>query len=131
MQPTHDLPVFAERTCFAYRQALVRETPRTRRSLDMRERPRDGMAWPLFLVAAAAGPAAALFHEFEVVPLGPSASLWPLLVIVLAAGFGLCLGLRLGRDEVRGQKWLAVFPNGLVLCLYGFFLLFFGLGGSR
>jgi hypothetical protein len=85
----------------------------------------------LLLAAAAAGPAAALLHEFDLVPLGPTASLWPLLVIVLASVFGIILGLWIGRQDLRRLRWLAVTPNGLVLCFYGFLLLFFGLGGSR
>lgn len=84
-----------------------------------------------FLIAAAAGPAAALLHELDLVPLGPAASLWPLLVIVVAAGSGILVGLRIGRHDLPGLRWLAMIPNGLVLLFYGFFLLFFGLGGSR
>lgn len=89
------------------------------------------MVWSRFLGAAAAGPAAALLHELDVVPLGPRASLWPLLVIVLAAALGIFLGLRIGRQDFRGLRWFVMIPNGLVLCFYSFFLLFFGLGGSR
>lgn len=64
-------------------------------------------------------------------PLGPTANLWPLVGIVLAAAFGIVLGLRVGRRDFRRVRWLAMMPNGLVLCFYGFLLLFFGLGGSR
>lgn len=92
---------------------------------------RGGMTSPLFLAAAAAGPAAALLYEFDLVPGGPTASLLPVLAIVLAASFGIVLGLKIGRHYLRGMRWLAVLPNTLVLCFYGFFLLFFGLGGSR
>jgi len=86
--------------------------------------------WPL-LLAAAAGPSTALLHEFDLVPLGPTASLWPVLVIVLASVLGIVLGLRIGRQGLRRLRWLAVMPNALILCFYGFLLLFFGLGGSR
>jgi len=89
------------------------------------------MVWALFLGAAAAGPATALLHEFDVVPLGPTASLWPLLVIVLAAALGIFLGLSIGRQDFRRLRWLVMMPNGVVLCFYSFLLLFFGLGGSR
>ncbi|MEX2529432.1 MAG: hypothetical protein WD960_01555 [Gemmatimonadota bacterium] len=89
------------------------------------------MDWALILVAAAAGPATALLHEFDVLSLGRTAGLWPLLVIVLAAAFGMILGLRIGRRGFQWLRWLAMIPNGVVLCLYGFLLLFFGLGGSR
>jgi hypothetical protein len=87
--------------------------------------------WSLLLAGAAAGPAVALFHEFDVVPFGPTASLWPLLLIVLASLFGIVLGLRIARQGFRRLRWLVVAPNGLVLCFYGFLLLFFWLGGSR
>lgn len=92
---------------------------------------RSGMIQALFLGAAAAGPGTALLHEFNLVPLGPAASLWPLLVIVLTAVLGIFLGLRIGHQDFRRVRWLAMMPNGLVLCFYGFLLLFFGPGGSR
>ena len=88
-------------------------------------------SWRRLLVAAAAGPAAVLVHELHLVPLGLAASLWPLLVIVLAAGFGLLLGLRSGRCDRPWLRWLAAIPNAAILCFYGFLLLFFGLDGSR
>jgi hypothetical protein len=97
----------------------------------MSDPPRIGIVWARVLVAAAAGPATALLHEFDVLSLGPAASLWPLLVIVLAAVLGIVLGLRIGRQGLRRLRWLAMIPNGLILCLYSFFMLFFGLGGSR
>jgi VIT1/CCC1 family predicted Fe2+/Mn2+ transporter len=65
------------------------------------------------------------------VSVGPAASLWPILVIVLVAVLGLVLGLRAGRRGPRWLRWLVVTPNGLVLLFYGFLLMFFGLGGSR
>ena len=97
----------------------------------MSDPPRSGVMWSLLLAGAAAGPAAALLHEFDIVPLGSTASLWPLLVIVLASLLGIVLALRIGRRGLHRLRWLAVAPNGLVLCFYGFLLLFFGLGGSR
>ena len=83
------------------------------------------------LVAAAAGPATALLHEFNVWSPGPSASLWPLLMIVLVALLGTFLGLSVGRRDYRRLRWLAAVPNTMVLFFYSFLLLFFGLGGSR
>lgn len=77
-----------------------------------------------------AGPTTAFLHELDAVSLGPTASLWPLFVIVLVAVLGIFLVLRIGPD-FRLLRWLAIAPNGLVLCYYGFFLLFFGLGASR
>lgn len=71
---------------------------------------RGGVMWSLLLAGAAAGPAAALLHESDVVPLGPTASLWPLLVIVLASVFGIVLGLRIGRQDSRRLRWLVLFP---------------------
>lgn len=97
----------------------------------MTDSPRNGMVWPIFLCAAAVGPAAALLYEFDIVPLGPSASLWPYGVVVFAAVLGIFFGLRMGPGDIRPLRWLAMLPNGLVLCFYGFFLVFFGLGGSR
>ena len=91
----------------------------------------EGTGWIRLLGAAAAGPAAVLVHELDLVPLGPAAGLWPLMVIVLAAGFGLFLGLRIGRRDLRWLRCLAAIPNAATLCFYGFLLLFFGLGGSR
>lgn len=84
-----------------------------------------------FFAAAAAGPATAILHEFDLVPIGPPGTLWPLVVIVLASMLGIFFGLRFGQQNFRRLRWLAMMPNGLVLCFYGFFLLFFGLGGSR
>jgi hypothetical protein len=97
----------------------------------MSNHPRSGLVRVLFLVAAAAGPATALLHEFNVWSPGPSASLWPLLMIVLVALLGTFLGLSVGRRDFRRLRWLAVVPNTLVLFFYSFLLLFFGLGGSR
>lgn len=97
----------------------------------MSDHPNSGLVRVLFLFAAAAGPATALLHEFNVWSPGPSASLWPLFVIVLAAVLGTFLGLSAGRRDFRRLRWLALVPNALVLFFYGFLLLFFGLGGSR
>lgn len=83
------------------------------------------------LIAAAAGPTTALLHEFSIVSLGPTTSLWPVLAIVLAALLGIVLVLGIGHREFPRSRWFATIPNGAVLLLYGFFLLFFGLGGSR
>lgn len=83
------------------------------------------------LIAAAAGPAAALLHEVDAFSLGPPASLWPVLAIVLAAGLGMTAGLAFGPRGSRRIRWIALIPNGAVLLFYGFLLLFFGLGGSR
>lgn len=96
----------------------------------MDDPPRGGMTPALFL-AAGAGPATAFLYESGLVPLGPTASLWPYAVIVLAAVVGIFLGLKIRHRGMRRLHWLAVLLNGLVLCFYGFFLLFFGLGGSR
>ena len=78
-----------------------------------------------------AGPSAALAHEVGLVSVGPSATLWPVGFVVFLASVGILVGVGIAS---RGSRLLAVtvvLPNLLVLATYGFFLVFFGLGGSR
>ncbi len=73
----------------------------------------------------------AWLHETGTLQVGASASLAPVAAVVLVAGVGLWVGI---RAIVRGPRWagvLAGLANGAVLALYGFLLVFFGLGGSR
>lgn len=85
----------------------------------------------LSAAACAAGPAAAVLHEADVLSVGPSATLWPVGFVTAAAAVGLALGHRIWRRDSRALGAVVAVPNGLVLALYGFLLLFFGLGGSR
>ncbi|HUP51568.1 MAG TPA: hypothetical protein VM198_03780 [Longimicrobiales bacterium] len=78
-----------------------------------------------------AGPAMAVLYETGLVRLGPRATLWPVGVVAGAAGVGVIVGVLLGR-RVSGLVGVIVSgANALVLAYYGFFLAFFGLGGSR
>lgn len=95
------------------------------------EPPGSRRTWALVVAAAVVGPATAVLHELDIVSLGPAATLWPLLAIVLATVLGIVLGLRIGHRDSRRLRWVAMIPNGLVLLFYGFLFLFFGLGGSR
>ncbi len=86
------------------------------------------------LVAAAAlvaGPAMAVLHQTGTLSLGPSTTLWPIAFVVVAAGAGLATGVTVAARISRRLGALVAAPNLLVLALYGFLLLFFGLGGSR
>ena len=87
--------------------------------------------WLLAAGAFAAGPTAAALYETGTLALGPSATLWPIGFIAVVAAAGLVTGLRLGTRVSRVLGAVISIPNGLVLVFYGFFLLFFGLGGSR
>ena len=73
----------------------------------------------------------AFLHENGSLSLGSSAGLWPIVVVVLVAGIGLWVGLRAAIRRPRWVGLLAVVANGLIVMLYGFLLVFFGLGGSR
>lgn len=87
--------------------------------------------WMLAAAAFAAGPGMAVLYESDVLALGPSATLWPIGFVTVAAAAGLVTGLRVGAHSSRALGALIAVPNALVLVLYGFFLLFFGFGGSR
>lgn len=83
------------------------------------------------LAAMVAGPVVAVLHEAGLLSLGPPATLWPVAVIVVVALVGVLMGARVW---VTGSPWwgaVVVLPNLLVLGPYLFFLLFFGMGGSR
>ncbi len=92
---------------------------------------RSGEVWRLAAAAFAAGPGMAVLHETGTLSLGPSATLWPIGFVVVAAAAGLVTGLRLATRVSRGLGALVAVPNLIVLLFYGFFLLFFGFGGSR
>lgn len=77
------------------------------------------------------GPAIAALHETGILSVGPSATLWPVFSVVVVAGAGLWVVAKALDDRSIWMRLLAALPNGLVLMFYGFFLLFFGLGGSR
>ena len=81
--------------------------------------------------AVVLGPGAALLHEMGTLSIGPQATLWPILVIVIVAAAGLAIGLRAAARPPRLAGVLAALPNAAVVAFYGFLVLFFGLGGSR
>jgi len=87
--------------------------------------------WALAAAAVAVGPGMAVLYETDVLALGPSATLWPIGFVTVAAAAGLVTGLRVGARASWALGALVAVPNGLVLAFYGFFLLFFGFGGSR
>ncbi len=83
------------------------------------------------LAASISGPAIAALHETGKLSVGPSATFWPVFFVVLVAGAGLVVVAKALSGRSIWIRLLAALPNGLVLMFYGFFLLFFGLGGSR
>ncbi len=85
----------------------------------------------LVMAAFVVGPGTAVLHETGVLSLGPTATLWPIGFIVIAALAGLGTGLSIAHRVSRGLGALVAIPNLVVLGLYSFLLLFFGLGGSR
>ena len=84
----------------------------------------------LGVVAAIAGPAIAGLYEQGAL-LGREATLAPLAIVVAVAGLGLGIGVWASLNRPRWGGLLAIFTNGIVVLLYGFLLVFFGLGGSR
>lgn len=92
---------------------------------------RTGTIPPASFLAFAIGPGLAALHEARIVSVGPAATLWPLVVIVMGAVLGTAVGLRLVRRGFRLSGAVLAAPNLLVLLFYGFLLAFFGLGGSR
>lgn len=88
-------------------------------------------AWLLAVVVVAAGPTTAILHEVGALPHVSSIGLWQIGFIGIAATAGLAAGVWLARRRSRVAGALAVVANAVVLVLYGFLLLFFGLGGSR
>lgn len=87
--------------------------------------------WLLGVTALLVGPTAAFLHEARVLVIEPSGSLWPIGFVAGAAATGLWIGLRLRKGGWRALGAIISLVNGIVLAYYGFFLLFFGLGGSR
>lgn len=87
--------------------------------------------WLLAVTALLVGPTAAFLHEADVLGIGPSGSLWPIGFVAVAAAAGFSMGLRLRKGGIRALGAIASLVNAIVLAYYGFFLLFFGLGGSR
>jgi len=82
-------------------------------------------------LALAVGPVTALLHETDVLSLGPSATLWPIGFVAIAALAGVGTGAVI---TARVSRWIGgavIVANGLILAFYGFLLLIFGLGGSR
>lgn len=92
---------------------------------------KSGENWALPALASLAGPLMAYLHESGSLPVGASASLEPIVAIVIVAGVGLVVGLRATRRPPRWIGLVAVVTNALIVMLYGFLLVFFGLGGSR
>lgn len=79
----------------------------------------------------ASGPTVALLHETGILSVGPRATLWPLGAIVIAAMLGVGVGRRVWSEGSRVWGAVVVTPNAMLLLYYGFFLFFFGMGGSR
>jgi hypothetical protein len=79
----------------------------------------------------AAGPTLAGLHETGMFSAGPAATLWPLVLIVIAAMMGVLVGRWVATRRSRLLGFIVAAPNALVLLVYGFFLIFFGMGGSR
>ncbi len=92
---------------------------------------RSAELWTLVMAALVIGPGTAVLHETGMLSLGPTATLWPIGFIVMAALAGLATGLRVATRVSKVLGALVVIPNFVVLGFYGFLLLFFGLGGSR
>lgn len=90
-----------------------------------------GERWLVGLVAMVAGPGAALLHEVGGVPFVPAATLWPILLVVVAATAGIVVAVRIVGRGPGWLRWFVAIPNTLVLIFYAFLLVFFGLGGSR
>ena len=88
-------------------------------------------AWLATVVALVAGPVTAALYETGTVVLGPSGTLWPVAFVAGAGATGVVVGVVLSVRTSRVLGGLVVVSNLLVLALYGFFVLFFGLGGSR
>jgi len=85
--------------------------------------------------AAATGALAALtlafLHESGTWSVGPDATLWPIGAIVAVAVLGLLPCLFVGVRDSWTLATMLIVPNLAVLLVYGFLLLFFGLGASR
>ncbi|HUF48623.1 MAG TPA: hypothetical protein VMM93_12475 [Vicinamibacterales bacterium] len=81
--------------------------------------------------AALLGPAAAWLRESGHLDLASSRSLLDVWLVVAVASAGLVVSIL----ALRRRVWLigatGLVLNGLVVSLYGFLALFFGLGGSR
>jgi hypothetical protein len=88
-------------------------------------------SWVRAAVALVAGPALVLAHESGSLPWLPSATFWPITVILLVAIMAVGFGIRCARHSPRWPGFLIIFVNVLIVGLYGFLLVFFGLGGSR
>ena len=91
---------------------------------------RPPRGWALTSVALVGGPGIAFLYERGSLP-GSSGGLWSLLPVILVAAAAVAVGV---KAAIRGPRWLGylvVTVNILVVLFYGFFLLFFGLGGSR
>lgn len=95
------------------------------------KRRRTSEIWVVAAGAFAAGPFVAILHESGTLSLGPSATLWPIAFIVIAAAAGLLTGVGIAGRVSRGLGATIAVPNLLVVLFYGFLLVFFGLGGSR
>lgn len=87
--------------------------------------------WLRAALALVAGPAVVLAYESGSIPWLPSATLWSTAAILLAAVVALGFGIRRARRSPRWVGFLIILVNGPIVGLYGFLLVFFGLGGSR
>ena len=91
----------------------------------------DVGSWLRAALGLVAGPAVVLAHESGSIPWLPPATFWPTAVVVLVAMVALGFGIRSARRSPRWVGFLIIFVNGPIVGLYGFLLVFFGLGGSR
>jgi hypothetical protein len=83
------------------------------------------------VLALAAGPTVAGLHETGTLSVGPAATLWPVVSVVVAATLGVLVAGWIMARRSRLLGVVVLIPNVLVLLVYGFLLVFFGLGGSR
>ncbi|MDH3298124.1 MAG: hypothetical protein OEM96_07605 [Gemmatimonadota bacterium] len=92
---------------------------------------RNAGSWSAAVLALLAGPAGILADESGSIPWLPSATFWPKALVLLLAAVALGYGIRRARRSPRWVGFLIIFVNGPIVGLYGFLLVFFGLGGSR
>ena len=82
-------------------------------------------------MALFAGPGIAFLYERGSLSPRSPAGLWSIVPVVLVAGVAVVVGVRAVIQRPRWLGYLVVTADGLVVLLYGFLLIFFGLGGSR
>lgn len=94
-------------------------------------RPPSAGGWLLTAAVALAGPVAAAAYEGGVLPTPGLDGLGTLVPVIVVAAAGAGVALWATRRPPRWMGVAGLLTNGAVLAVYGFLLLFFGLGGSR